>query len=303
MRSKDDEETCDAYFRELRQGDLLDISRGQFDLKGDEAVVVSQTCDVVLPKRPTVLLAAVCELGDLEASIARRRDNPRYVEIADQKFADLCHVMSVDKSELLATDHRRGVNEDDDADVRVFALAIGRWFSRFAVPDAVVPWLRPLQASVRSKYDRPNSALGQLLHRIAEIRIEANNWSERPVSLRLHVIAKAGEVPVFDDPPELNDELRRQFLRPSGEPKSPQQLAELIQGGLSPAGQYFAWMYFVESLAADCRPSSVDESEPDVANAVKELVGELWSDDEFPLSRVRKSELLDLDYLSTPTPL
>ena len=57
----------------------------------------------------------------------------------------------------------------------------------------------------------------------------------------------------------------------------------------------------VSRFAAQCRPRSGDAG-ADTARAVTEVTGLLWSDDEFPLSRVRKSELLDVEYLSDGYP-
>jgi hypothetical protein len=45
-----------------------------------------------------------------------------------------------------------------------------------------------------------------------------------------------------------------------------------------------------------------DADKPDVTQAVAEIVGIVSSDDEFNLAQYRRSERLDLDYLSPPTP-
>ena len=290
------------YFLEVRQGDVFELSTAIDSTNTDKVAIISQTCDIVLAKRPTVIVAAVCTLGETDAEVARRRDNPRYVEIGEHGFVDLCHITSVEKSALIASNREHAIDQSDDASVRVFALAIGRWFSRFAVPDAVVPWLRPLQSAVRSKYDKPTSPLGQVLRRVAEIRIQADNWTERPLELQLHVIVLAGEVPTFEDPPELANEVGQKLRTPEGAVRSPHDIAEVILADLSPAANYYAWGSLVESLAALCKPPK-SLKDPDVTSAVNAITGQLWADDEFPLSRIRKSELLDLDYLSGPTPL
>jgi hypothetical protein len=46
-------------------------------------------------------------------------------------------------------------------------------------------------------------------------------------------------------------------------------------------------------------PSGAD---PQVRAAVSHLTAEVVSADEFPLTRVRRSEILDVDHLSGPTP-
>jgi hypothetical protein len=55
-----------------------------------------------------------------------------------------------------------------------------------------------------------------------------------------------------------------------------------------------------ESFAALCKPASLDRHPEAVATAVSSIEWQLWGDDEFPLARVRKSEPLDLEYLSEP---
>lgn len=199
----------ELYFQSLQQGSVLHRSEDNaraFTLLGEDchaAAVVSQTCDVVLPKRPTVLLAPVVELHDEELRRARRRDNPRFVQLAqygESRFADVCYIHATEKAALVGSEVADGIDFTDDAEVRTLALAIGRWFSRFAFPNEVVPWFRPLQEVIRSKYNR-------------------------------------------------------------------------------------------------------DLTDPSVERSVSGIAGTFWTDDEFPLSRYRKSELLDVDYLSAGYPL
>lgn len=293
----------DEFFSTIRQGDWLDNSARRIAVDCDRVVVISQTCDVVLGKRPTILVAALRELEHQDATEARRRDNPRYVELAGHGFADLCHVTSIEKPALLVESIETGLDQEDDSAVRVFSLGVGRWFSRFAVPDDVVPWLRPLQDAVRSKYDKPDSSLGQILHKVAEIRVEADRWTHPVRVIRLHVIVKAGEIPTYEEPPPMSDAIARKLRLGDDEGPKPSEIAELLNADLTPDDKHYAWLAFAKSLASLCRPKPSQRSDPIIAAAVREVVGELWSDDEFPLSRVRKSEIVDLDYLSEPTPL
>src|SRR5262249_6858982 len=65
---------------------------------------------------------------------------------------------------------------------------------------------------------------------------------------------------------------------------------------------YFLWGAFAEALAAECKPRGKDATDPPVLNAVASIVGQLSSEDEFNLLQMRRSELLDLEYLSPPRP-
>lgn len=156
----------ELYFQSLQQGSVLHRSvenAHAFAALGNdssEAAVVSQTCDVVLPKRPTALLAPVVELHGEELRIARRRDNPRFVHLPRRGaafFADLGHIHAIHKTALVGSEVTDGIDLTDDAEIRTLALAIGRWFSRFAFPDEVVPWLRPLLKVIREKYNKSQS--------------------------------------------------------------------------------------------------------------------------------------------------
>lgn len=298
------------YFRGLRQGSVIgraDMNAAAFSLFGDvcgEAAVVSQTCDVVLPKRPTVLLAPVVELRGDDLQFARRRDNPRYVPLpvhGAASFADLGQIHAVDKLGIVNSEVAAGIDLDDDVEVRTLALAIGRWFSRFAFPDDLVPWLRPLLKIIREKYNKTQSPLGQILQDVVEIRVEAEQWSVRPLDIGLHIVVKAGVVPTVDDM-ELGQVPITAYGQ-SGKVVSPAVLAELITGAPSPEVKAALWPLLAESLALACHPSDRDFQLPDVSSAVSRITGEFWTDDEFPLSRQRKSELLDVDYLSDGYPL
>ncbi|WP_068396846.1 hypothetical protein [Kribbia dieselivorans] len=300
----------ELYFQSLQQGSVLHRSvenAHAFAALGNdssEAAVVSQTCDVVLPKRPTALLAPVVELHGEELRIARRRDNPRFVHLPRRGaafFADLGHIHAIHKTALVGSEVTDGIDLTDDAEIRTLALAIGRWFSRFAFPDEVVPWLRPLLKVIREKYNKSQSPVGQVLQDVVEIRVEAQSWAELPLDLVLHVIVRAGAVPTMDDS-ELGQVPPAAFDA-AGEVVGPTDLAALLTKASDPASKAALWPLLAESMARLCRPSTRDPADPSVESAVSGIVGEFWADDEFPLSRYRKSELLDVDYLSAGYPL
>ncbi len=304
-----DEDALRVQFSRLRQGHVFSSVESVswmevFPDGTDSAVIVSQSCDVVLPKRESVLLAPVVTLTGEESRVAKRRDNPRYVHLpltGEDKFADLGQVHAVLKGRLYDQPSEPGISLDSDNAVRMLALAVGRWFSRFAFPDEVHPWLSPLYSIVRQKYDRPASPIGKVLQDVVELRVEAEQWSARPLELTLHVIARAGAVPTLedDDQPSLPPLAKRA----DGTLKAPGDLASLLLAATVPSQQAALWGALADSMAELCKPGAREQSDPLVAGAVSEITAVLWSDDEFPLSRFRKSELLDLDYLSTGFPL
>lgn len=311
MTEANPDAASEAYFRTLGQGSLIlrDATNTKaLNVFGEECevfAVVSQTCDVVLAKRPTILLAPVVELSGDDDRSARRRDNPRYVHLpghGEKCFADLARIHAIDKPHLVGAVIAAGVAPDDDGAVRDFSLAIGRWFSRFAFPDEIVPWLRPLLGLIREKYRKSQSPLGRILKDVVEIRVEARQWSTRPIELVLHVIVKAGTVPSIEE--GSLGVIPKDALDEDGRIVSPTALAELIVNADSKATRAALWPLLADSLAQICQPADRDLANPQVASAVSgEIVGEFWQDDEFPLSKYRKSELLDVDYLSAAHPL
>jgi hypothetical protein len=298
-----------TFFMGVRQGHVFTLPNGSSSvfsrLPGGttHAVVASQTCDVVLPHRPTVILAPLVGLDGDMAHLAALREAPQYVHlplISSNQFADLGRLQAYDKADVFGLPYRPGVDISDDMEVRAFALAIGRWFSRFAVPDDVVPWLNPLVSIIREKYRKPNSALGHVLKNIVEVRIEAEKWSTRPLDLTLHVIVAASTIPTLDfdklDPASMAKAYREGKLR------RPSELAELLDTAETSHAKATFWPLFAESLARHCTPRQ-GELTPEVSSAVRSIVALLSEDDEFSLSRLRKSERLDVDYLSEPYPL
>ena len=288
-----------TYFQSRRQGDILSLPSG-----GDEApcdhVIVSQSCDVVLAKRSCVLVAPLVELGDpVTRRSAVNRENPQYVRLPGdpaQRFADLERIVSRNKVELVDLPAQPGIDPSDDQAVRDFSLAVARWFGRFAFPDEVQPWLAPLQKQIREKYEQPESPVGRVLHQVAEIRVQAESWTAKPCVLTVHVIVKAGALPTVTDadPPQATS---------GTAPRAPARIATELLVEHDPGRLTALWDEFAWSLADLCKPRAKHADDSLVTSAVARVDAMLWSDDEFPLSRVRKSEQLDVDFLSEPTPL
>lgn len=288
-----------SYFQRLRQGSVVEFS-GHAELEG-EYVIVSQTCDVVLSKREFLQLAPLTVLDEGERARALSHENPRYPRVGqgeDCRFADLARIVSVSKEDVVGAPVVPGCDFATDADERGFGLAVGRWFGRFAVPDEVHFWLAPLQRLVRSKYDKPESPVGRVLNQISEIRVESDDWTATGMQLTIHVIVEAGRLPSLPDEMGESPDL-------TGLPSDVATLAEhiiRIKPGDDPFRANALWVEFAEALAAKCKPGKGGGSDT-VASAVSEVVGEVHSDDEFPLSKMRKSEQLDIDFLSPPVPL
>lgn len=297
INADDPQATVEAdYFKALRQGDLLLLGEGS-----EKFVIVSQSCDVVLTKRETILIAPVVELPEgNERRTSLSRENARFVpfEVADQTvFADLARIEYRAKSDVSGAPTESGIDRSDDKAVREFALSAGRWFSRYAFPDEVHHWLRPLQELIRERHDSESSPLGKLFRRIAEVRVEADSWSSLTRQITIHVIVKAGVLPLASEagPVDTSPEQTTRI--------SPADLATMILAETDGDRVAVLWERFAWSLADLCRPKGAAASDPAIMGAVSEVSAQLYSDDEFPLSKVRKSEQLDLEFLSDPQPL
>jgi hypothetical protein len=268
-------------------------------------VLVSQTCDVVLAGRPAVQVARRIRLSADEARDARDGKRPRYAhlpQIGDRDFADLDVIGTVAKGQVAASARTPGVAGDEE--VRRFAGAVARKFGRFAFPDEIAPWLRPLEEVVASKTRRPNSPEGKALAEVVELRVEAaNGWGSGPYELTLCVIVQPGTLPTFpnDDIPGLPTGLNAWLYGADGElRRSSGEIAARLEDATEPADRHWLWMALGEAWEKKCRPGS--NACEGVRSAVADLVAEVVPADEFPLTRVRRSEILDLDHLSGPTP-
>jgi len=267
-------------------------------------VLVSQTCDIVLPTRQAVQVARRIRLGGYEAREARDRKRTRYAhlpQISDRDFADLDVIGTVAKGRIAAQPRIVGVNTDEE--IRRFAGDVARKFGRFPFPNEVTPWLRPLETVVASKA-RKNSPEGYALGQVVELRVEAAaGWGKPPFELTLCVIVQPGTLPTFvgDEIPDIPSQLNGWLYHSDGELiRNSADIAGRLEKAADAAERHWLWMALGEAWAARCRPPA--DAPGVIGNAVSDLVAEVLSADEFPLTRVRRSELLDLDHLSAPTP-
>lgn len=266
------------------------------------AVIVSQTCDVVLAKCHAVQLARVVMLDGSAAVEALDRQRPRYVPLpaaGPNLFADLEYVGSVHKDSLEDLHGRAGL--DGDTQVREFGRDVGRRYSRFPFPDEVEPWLNPLKDVVKDKYDNTDSPTGTVLQDVVELRVEASSgWSAgAPYSLSLVVILSVGTLPDFEDPPAMPAELAAWFAYKK---RTTHDVAERLIQATAPEDRWHLWHGFGRTLAERCKPRPTASEEVRSAVADGELSVEVLSEDEFSLARMRRSEMLDLDHLSDPPP-
>lgn len=260
--------------------------------------VVSQTCDVVLSKRPTVTFAPVRTLDESELRTATR-DNPRYLQfphLAESLYLDLSHVFSVQKRRLSPGLGRTPI---PDSLQRKLSNTIARWFGRFPFPDEVVPWLQPLEKVIRDKHDRPASAIGRVLQEVVEIRVESNWGDVANREVTLHFILKSGAITPVD------------FFSEDGESRFNSDLSLLRQThgtdltkvaesilAAQPQEKTELWTLFADLLAERCRPSATELQNSAVRNAVNSILSRVCDDHDFTLAEWRRSERLDVDYLS-----
>lgn len=303
----DDEERArqlGEYFLPVRQGDIFDVATG--DQAGSRFVVISQTCDVVLPKRPTITVARLVEPTGADLSVAASGDTPRYVALpaaGEGVYADLSYIETLEKAELFQASYTPGLDPADEPGKRKFSLALSRWFARFPFPDEVVPWLRPVERLIREKHNK-NSPLGRLLRDVVvEIRFQADQWLAPPFRLEVHIIVSAGLLPTTgDDPSPLTADASAMIFAASGAVRPPGELADAYWTSTNNEERAAILSALGDSFAAVCVPPA--EADEATRVAVSDLSGLVWSDDDFPLSRVRKSEPLDIEYLSEqPSPL
>lgn len=317
-----------AACRQRRQGDVVQLaSLPVLEPSGnvrqhpspDGVVILSQTCDVVLPDRLTVVAAPLVRLSGDVLKQATKGGRPRYVAVpaaGADAFVDLDVIGTLDKGILVETPVTAEVGVAD-ADIRRFGQRVARRFGRFPFPDEVVPWLTPLTDVVTGKYGK---ATGEALalEQVVELRVEATGgWTVPPYALTLVSIVRAGTLPELDEkdqidpPPSLQRWLREpsgRLRRASGEIANRLFAHELDTSGaspvLAPAERYHLWLALAEAWAARCMPRGRDKDDPAVAEAVAggEIAADILSDDEYSLARYRRSERLDVEHLSPPSP-
>lgn len=174
-------------FSAWRQADHFEI--GQIAVVGDDGApqvvptpfgvaIISQSCDVVLPKGSSVQVAPVVRLSGTASVEAREGKRSQYAHLAllgDDTFADLDHIATLSKRALEGRWVARGV--DGDGPIRRFSAAIARRFGRFAFPNDVSDAMKILRDLVQSKAGNSASPFRALLEDLVELRAESQDWS------------------------------------------------------------------------------------------------------------------------------
>lgn len=281
----------------LRQGDVFATITVLPTVGGDGEVapvatphgvaVISQTCDAI--RAATVQVAPVVHLAGPGLSDAAWGRSPRWAPLpvlGAHVFIRLDTVATIDKSLLREADRAAGVASLKA--VRSLAQAIGRRYSRFAFPDDVNDWFRPLKDLVQDKARRPHSAAGAAFDRVRQIRIRSDNgWERAPYHLGVTFLLDVGELP-FSDDLELDPELEQWLVG-----KDADAIATRL-ATVEPAEQERLWRALSEVWVERCARRGSSE-------VVASYSVDLATADEYSVSSYWDSEALDLDHLSGPT--
>ena len=150
-------------------------------------VMLSQTCDVVWScrQRPFVEVAPLVEMLEREVEHVRRLKRPAFAYVTgtakERLIADLDRIMTVEKTVIAGWARKPGWESDED--LRNFALAISRKWSRFAFPEDFVSAARALQKRIVEKHDKQTRE-GTHLQALREMRVRAApSWNDDPVHL------------------------------------------------------------------------------------------------------------------------
>ncbi|MEU6311799.1 hypothetical protein [Streptomyces sp. NPDC047014] len=306
---------------DYRQGDVVGAKRVAVQVGDDDTqwvetpdgvAIIPQTCDLVLTDRTMAQVVPIVILDANAAKSSSKGQRPNYVplpNLSPQHFADLTYIATVPKSFLVKHAKAAGVSSMDD--IRKFGQRVGRRYSRFAFPDNVVPWLRPLQSLAESKVDKGESPIGWAMAKVASMRLECDDeWEVEPYSLTLCIVMEPGVLPPVptDVLPECPETLHGWLYQGDGITlqKKPAEIAERLKSGaqsLDAASRYWLWSGFAEALAGLCVPRP--DSKPGVMGAVMEgrIESDIISTEDFSFERMRHSEEIDLDHLSSPLPI
>jgi hypothetical protein len=279
-------------------------------------VIISQTCDLQRPEPECISVAPVVELqGDL-AGLAKSGRISRFLVLpgaGQNHFADLGVVASVGKAHAGSLEHIVGLEPEG---AEQFRQAVGRRYTRFPFPDAVVPWFSPLSTLAQSKSPKPTSPEGWAFSRVVSLRVEAiDGWSTPPYVLRLLVVVAGEEMPPLSAadelPRPLSQAVQSQIFDSQGNRVGAHRLAELLTSeGTNADDRVHLWQYLGEAWVARCHPSDKDLKKlpPDVADEIRTAVAggeidvEVLTERDLAVDRYLRSAALDLDHLSLPLP-
>ncbi|MBJ7337146.1 hypothetical protein [Mycolicibacterium sp.] len=264
-------------------------------------VITTQTCDVIRDGLPYVHVAPRVQLVDSAAKQAATGRRPRYAHLpalGGGNFADLTHMSSMRKSHVALLERIPGVVSDEE--ISKFGKAVARHFNRFAFPGVVSEYLSPFADSIQSKAGKLESYEGQAIERVLQLRLESiNGWRQPPYDLRLLIIVEPGTLPMFagDEIPVFDDELYTWLYDAEAQVRrSPHEIAQRLESEQSAANRYYLWSGLGDAWVARCG-AGMSNADSDHTTAPA-ITSEVISADEFSLTRMLTSELLDLDHLS-----
>jgi hypothetical protein len=165
-----------------------DLATATVHSEVDAVVVITQTCDIVRDcgTRPLVVVAPLVRLDGPAASEALRGMRPRFANVpalGPTAFADLDHIVTVEKSVLASADRMPGTSSD--AEIRRFGLQVGRKHGWFAFPDDLAVALRGLIPRISDKHAK-QSREGRALAALETIRATGSpDWSAERVDVFL----------------------------------------------------------------------------------------------------------------------
>lgn len=186
-------------------------------------------------------------------------------------------------------------------DKRLFRDLVGRRFSRFPFPDAATEWCRPLSEKVAPKARHPETRPeGRRIADVEAIRITAvSGWDADHLELALDFLLPPGVLPEPDAEISPDEQQHLKNMPTSGLAARIEALTTETRLGSSTESS-FAWQQLVTGWIDRCNQKYAPKTQTD------ELVhgtGLLFDTDDYPYSKVVRSEQLDLDYLSrSPRP-
>ena len=155
---------------------------------------------------------------------------------------------------------------------------------RFAFPDDLRPALSRLRDRIIEKWDKEMSSQGAALSEVLQIRASADpDWNSDAVSVHLVFILEPGVLAQSDEPPEPTPATREWFKFRDRPTRS-----RPVGGALDLIERAWLWARLVESWIGLCEPQGT----------IRDVTGEVVSQDEYTLDRYRDSSSLDMDYLS-----
>lgn len=264
-------------------------------------MLVNQTCDAL--RADYLQVAPLVRLSEPDASQSATGKRPRFVPVhldGGTLFADLERMGTVGRSCLEGLGSIATCSGSPGGERQIRDL-VSRRFGRFPFPDDVVAWCKPLRDKIAPKAKR-SGFQGALLREVTCIRVEdEHNWENGLVyTLSLSFLVSPGTLPLVDDdeefgsvPAEVTDRIER-----SKAAERPERIAEFIvraaDYGLSAASVCELWQWLVDSWLRQC---DVAYGNLERSSRVSGK-GEVIPEDEYTFDRYRRSEQLDLDYLS-----